>query len=148
MALALVLPVGVIGQAVLGGYTVENKLAPGFVMAHFSLSMVILVGAVALAWQAREHDPDAQPQDRQSVWAVRSLVPLAAIVIFAGTATTAAGPHSGGTVGQQIKTSRGRPRSTGPSTSTERSPSRSGWRRWRSGCCSSAARPIGRRGAR
>jgi heme a synthase len=103
MWLALVLPLGVIGQAVLGGYTVENKLAPGFVMAHFSLSMVILVGAVALAWQAREHDREAQPQDRQSVWAVRSLVPLAAIVIFAGTATTASGPHSGGTVGQQIK---------------------------------------------
>ena len=28
------------GQAVLGGYTVENKLAPGFVMSHFYLSIV------------------------------------------------------------------------------------------------------------
>jgi cytochrome c oxidase assembly protein subunit 15 len=101
--LALLLPLGVVGQAVLGGYTVENKLAPGFVMAHFALSMAILVAAAALAWRARERAPLAQPGDRRSVWAVRSLLPLATIVIFAGTATTAAGPHSGGATGQQIK---------------------------------------------
>jgi cytochrome c oxidase assembly protein subunit 15 len=103
MLLSLLLPLGVVGQAVLGGYTVENKLAPGFVMAHFALSMLILVAAVALAWRAREHEPAEQDADRTSVWAVRSLVPLAAIVVFAGTATTAAGPHSGGLAGQQIK---------------------------------------------
>jgi cytochrome c oxidase assembly protein subunit 15 len=105
MILSLLLPLGVAGQAVLGGYTVENKLAPGFVMAHFALSMVILVVAVALAWRARERygDPDVEPADRRSVWAVRSLLPLAAITIFAGTVTTGAGPHSGGVNGQHIK---------------------------------------------
>jgi cytochrome c oxidase assembly protein subunit 15 len=107
MVLSVLLPLGVVGQAVLGGYTVENKLAPGFVMAHFELSMLILVGAVALAWRARENrgeqDQDAQSVDRVSVWAVRSLLPLAAIAIFAGTAATGAGPHSGGVSGQQIK---------------------------------------------
>ncbi len=103
MLLALLLPLGVVGQAVLGGYTVENKLAPGFVMAHFALSMLILAAAVALAWRSREHEPAEQDADRPTVWAVRSLVPLAAIVVFAGTATTAAGPHSGGLAGQQIK---------------------------------------------
>ena len=101
--LALLLPLGVVGQAVLGGYTVENKLAPGFVMAHFGLSMAILVAAAALAWRARERAPLAEPGDRRSVWAVRSLLPLATVVIFAGTATTAAGPHSGGATGQHIK---------------------------------------------
>jgi len=103
MILALLLPLGVVGQAVLGGYTVENKLAPGFVMAHFALSMVILIAAVALAWRSREHEPTEQAADRRSVWAVRSLLPLASSVVFAGTATTAAGPHSGGLAGQQIK---------------------------------------------
>jgi heme a synthase len=105
MLLSVLLPLGVVAQAVLGGYTVENKLAPGFVMAHFGLSMVILVAAVALAWRARERQPQPQLQgaDRLSVWAVRSLLPFATIVIFAGTATTAAGPHSGGAIGQQIK---------------------------------------------
>ena len=46
------LPLGVVAQAVLGGFTVRYDLAPGFVMAHFSLSMVILVAAVALVWRA------------------------------------------------------------------------------------------------
>jgi len=102
--LALALPLGVVAQAVLGGYTVENKLAPGFVMAHFGLSMLILVAAAALAWRARsEREPVAASSDRTAVWAVRSLFPFAAVVIFAGTAATAAGPHSGGASGQQIK---------------------------------------------
>jgi cytochrome c oxidase assembly protein subunit 15 len=106
LVLAVALPLGVAAQAVLGGYTVENKLAPGFVMAHFSLSMVILVAAVALYWRAREPTigpvPE-QPTDCVAVWAVRALAPFAAVVLVAGTAATAAGPHSGGAVGQTIK---------------------------------------------
>jgi cytochrome c oxidase assembly protein subunit 15 len=102
--LALLLPLGVAAQAVLGGYTVEEKLAPGFVMAHFALSMAILVAAVALAWRAREGParPPYNP-DRRAVWAVRALAPFAAVVLVAGTTATAAGPHSGGAVGQTIK---------------------------------------------
>ncbi len=102
--LALALPLGVVAQAALGGVTVESKLAPGFVMAHFGLSMLILVAAVTLAWRARgEREVVAVTADRTAVWAVRSLFPLATLVIFAGTAATAAGPHSGGASGQQIK---------------------------------------------
>jgi cytochrome c oxidase assembly protein subunit 15 len=103
--LALALPLGVVAQAALGGLTVENKLAPGFVMAHFGLSMLILVAAATLAWRARG-EGDGGPhfnRDRQAVWAVRGLFPLATLVVFAGTAATAAGPHSGGATGQQIK---------------------------------------------
>jgi heme a synthase len=96
-ALGLLLPLGVVGQAVLGGFTVRNHLAPGFVMGHFGLSMLILVAAVALAWRA-SYEPGERPRatDRVSVWAVRALVPLGAVTIFAGTAATAAGPHAGG----------------------------------------------------
>jgi cytochrome c oxidase assembly protein subunit 15 len=102
--LALALPLGVVGQAVLGGYTVEEKLAPGFVMAHFGLSMLILVAAAALAWRARPQRAAPRPgADATTAWAVRALLPLATLVIFAGTAATAAGPHSGGAVGQHIK---------------------------------------------
>ena len=103
--LAMALPLGVVAQAVLGGYTVEDKLAPGFVMAHFGLSMLILVAAVTLAWRARTTTPhpDGPSADTSTVWAIRALLPLATIVIFAGTAATAAGPHSGGAVGQHIK---------------------------------------------
>jgi cytochrome c oxidase assembly protein subunit 15 len=95
--LGLLLPLGVVSQAVLGGFTVRNHLAPGFVMAHFALSMLILIAAAALAWRAR-YEPGERPRsgDRLSVWSVRALLPLGAVTIVAGTAATAAGPHAGG----------------------------------------------------
>jgi cytochrome c oxidase assembly protein subunit 15 len=101
--LALLLPLGVVAQAVLGGFTVLNHLAPGFVMAHFGLSLLIIVAAVALAWRST-FEPGARPRsdDRVSVWSIRALVPLGALTIFAGTAATAAGPHSGGFTGQVV----------------------------------------------
>src|SRR5689334_822688 len=48
--LGVLLPVGVVLQAVMGGLTVVYGLAPGWVMAHYGLSMLILVAAGALAW--------------------------------------------------------------------------------------------------
>ncbi|MGO9822100.1 MAG: COX15/CtaA family protein [Solirubrobacteraceae bacterium] len=101
--LAVLLPLGVAAQAVLGGLTVLNHLAPGFVMAHFSLSLLILVAAFALAWRSR-YEPGARPRstDRLGVWSVRGLAPLGALTIFAGTVATASGPHSGGFTGQVV----------------------------------------------
>ncbi len=101
--LALLLPLGVVAQAVLGGFTVLHHLAPGFVMAHFSLSLLILIAAFALAWRAT-YEPGSRPAatDRTAVWSVRGLLPLGALTIFAGTAATAAGPHSGGFTGQVV----------------------------------------------
>lgn len=101
--LAWLLPVGVLAQAVLGGFTVREHLAPGFVMGHFGLSMLILIAAVALAWRAT-FEPGSRPvsSDRLGVWSVRALLPLGALTIFAGTAATAAGPHSGGFTGQVV----------------------------------------------
>jgi len=95
--LGAMLPVGVVAQAVLGGFTVRHHLAPGFVMAHFALSMLILVAAVGLAWLA-SREPGDRPRsaDRLAVWSVRGLLPLGALTILVGTAATAAGPHAGG----------------------------------------------------
>jgi heme a synthase len=103
MWLAVLLPLGVVAQAVLGGFTVLNHLAPGFVMAHFSLSLLIIVAATALAWRST-FEPGSRPRsnDRLGVWSVRALLPLGVLTIFAGTATTAAGPHSGGFTGQVV----------------------------------------------
>ena len=108
------LPLGVIGQAVLGGFTVRGALDYGWVMGHFALSMLILVAATALAWRA-SHEPSGRPApvggparalrrtgDRAVILAVRGLVALGALTIFAGTAATAAGPHAGGSPGQRI----------------------------------------------
>jgi len=95
--IAAVLPLGVLGQAVIGGMSVWYGLAPGWVMAHYSLSMLLLVAAVALVWRAR-HRPGERPRatDRRGVWAVRLLAPLGFVAIVAGTVATAAGPHAGG----------------------------------------------------
>ncbi len=102
--LAVALPLGVVGQAVLGGFTVREHLAPGFVMSHFLLSMVILIFALALAWRSA-HEPGWRmpSSDRLVVWLVRLLSALCGVTLFAGTMATAAGPHSGGLVGQHVK---------------------------------------------
>jgi cytochrome c oxidase assembly protein subunit 15 len=103
------LPLGVIGQAVLGGLTVRGALDYGWVMGHFALSMLILAVAVALVWRATrvpDGEPSSEvarePADTTLVWSVRALVALGALTIFAGTAATAAGPHAGGSPGQRI----------------------------------------------
>jgi cytochrome c oxidase assembly protein subunit 15 len=131
--LGAALPLGVVGQAVLGGFTVRGQLDYGWVMGHFALSMLILAAAVTLAWRA-SHEPHRrrrageEPRERapvgkerhgdasaglsratslpatdpalaRTVWA---LLALGALTIFAGTAATAAGPHAGGSPGQQI----------------------------------------------
>jgi cytochrome c oxidase assembly protein subunit 15 len=54
--LGALLPLGVIGQAVLGGFTVRGALDYGWVMGHFALSMLILVAAVMLVWRARQQE--------------------------------------------------------------------------------------------
>jgi cytochrome c oxidase assembly protein subunit 15 len=104
MWLGALLPLGVIAQAVLGGFTVKGALDYGWVMGHFALSMLILVAAVILVWRA-SHEPGTPREgllDRRLVWYVRGLVGLGALTIFAGTAATAAGPHAGGEPGQKI----------------------------------------------
>jgi cytochrome c oxidase assembly protein subunit 15 len=106
--LGALLPLGVVGQAVLGGFTVRGALDYGWVMGHFALSMLILVAAAALAWRAAQEPREPgqavtrEPIDRTLVWSIRALVVLGALTIFAGTAATAAGPHAGGSPGQKI----------------------------------------------
>jgi heme a synthase len=100
--LGVALPVGVLCQGVLGGLTVWYGLAPGFVMSHYLLSMVILVAAGMLAWRAqpsyeRDRERDAPPAaDRVTTRAVWGLAVLGAFTIAIGTAATASGPHAGG----------------------------------------------------
>ena len=135
--LGALLPLGVVAQAVLGGFTDKGQLDYGWVMGHFALSMLILVAAVVLVWRARNEPRAASAvmdsvdgalagdravpgahgarragaggagarsaaSDPAVVRALRWLLALAALTIFAGTAATAAGPHAGGSPGQKI----------------------------------------------
>jgi cytochrome c oxidase assembly protein subunit 15 len=110
--LGALLPLGVVAQAVLGGFTVRGALDYGWVMGHFALSMLIILAAVLLVWRATHEPADAAApeadsldgggRDRVLVWWLRGLVALGALTIFAGTAATAAGPHAGGSPGQKI----------------------------------------------
>jgi heme a synthase len=93
--LSLLLPVGVLAQAVLGGLTVLYDLSPEWVAPHYSLSMLVLIPAVLLYWRSR-HEEAPEPADRTTVRSVRSLLPIGALAIIAGTGATAAGPHAGG----------------------------------------------------
>jgi cytochrome c oxidase assembly protein subunit 15 len=97
-ALGVLLPLGVVTQAVLGGLTVVYGLAPGWVMAHYGLSMLILVAAGALAWRARPAFGPDEPRtaDLAPARAVWALFAVGAVTILLGTAATAAGPHAGG----------------------------------------------------
>jgi cytochrome c oxidase assembly protein subunit 15 len=97
------LPLGVVGQAVLGALVVKYHLAPGLVMSHFILSMMLLDAAFALAWCSR-YEPweRRRSSDRLGVWAVRGLIPLGQLTILAGTIATASGPHAGAHEGQLV----------------------------------------------
>jgi cytochrome c oxidase assembly protein subunit 15 len=90
------LPLGVIGQAILGALVVKYHLAPSLVMSHFILSMLLLDASFALAWCSR-YEPweRRRSSDRLGVWSVRALVPLGQLTILAGTIATASGPHAG-----------------------------------------------------
>jgi cytochrome c oxidase assembly protein subunit 15 len=96
---ALLLPLGVASQAVMGGLTVLYGLSPGWVIAHLLLSMAVLVAAGTLVWRARPVT-DAGPQPRtaslalaRGIWAMFA---LGGFTIALGTFATAAGPHAGG----------------------------------------------------
>jgi cytochrome c oxidase assembly protein subunit 15 len=95
--LALSLPIGVVLQAVIGGLSVLFKLAPGWVMLHFAVSMVLLAWAFDLWWRARRKPGEVREArgDPTTTMLVRGLFVLAAVAILLGTVSTAAGPHAG-----------------------------------------------------
>jgi cytochrome c oxidase assembly protein subunit 15 len=98
------LPLGVLGQAILGAFVVEHHLAPELVMGHFILSMLLLDAAFALAWCARYEPGERRfSTDRLGVWAVRALIPIGQLTILAGTISTGSGPHAGAHEGELVQ---------------------------------------------
>jgi cytochrome c oxidase assembly protein subunit 15 len=94
--LSVGLVAGVIGQIVLGGLTVLFELRPGFVMAHFLLSMVLLANAVVLHHRAGRPEGPTRPAVGSDLLALGRLeVAAAGLAIFLGTIVTSSGPHGG-----------------------------------------------------
>jgi heme a synthase len=107
---------GLVGQIVLGGEAVRHNLAPGFVMGHFLLSLLLLSDALALHHRAGlPETPVAAPKrslGRGAPWATvtgppipvvpreqvvmgRLLIVAAGLVLVLGTVVTSSGPHGG-----------------------------------------------------
>ena len=93
---------GFVGQAVVGGLSVLYKLSPGWVMAHFLLSMLLVWDGLVLVHRAH---PDWEPRQpdvpRELLILGRVLVGVASVVLFLGTVTTGTGPHAGS--GEHVK---------------------------------------------
>ena len=90
--LSLGLVGGIIGQIVLGGFTVLYHLNPGLVASHFLLSMLLLVDAVVLHHRTFARGPSAPQPLRWLGW---GLTAVAALELIVGTVVTGSGPHSG-----------------------------------------------------
>ncbi|WP_344683411.1 COX15/CtaA family protein [Saccharopolyspora taberi] len=94
--LALVMPVGVLAQAVIGGITVLVDLEWWSVSIHFLASAVLIWLATLLFKAAREGDREpvlvVTPAMRRLLVAVTVVT---AAMLTAGTLVTAAGPHAG-----------------------------------------------------
>lgn len=102
--IGVLLPLGVVGQAILGALVVKYDLRPELVMGHFILSMMLLDAGFALFWCSRYEPWERRRSwDRKGVWAVRALVPLGQLTILAGTIATGSGPHAGEFEGQFVQ---------------------------------------------
>src|SRR3954454_10080317 len=94
---AVLLPLGVAAQAVLGGLTVLFDLSWEMVIAHYLLSAALLVAGAVLVWRVRRGEHAARPETpRAVVYATRALAVAGGWILIAGTFATAAGPHAGG----------------------------------------------------
>ena len=93
---ALLLPIGVGAQGILGGITVMTELDWQVVIGHYLLSLVLLIACVTLVWRVRQGGRPVVSHPRATVLATRVLVVFGAVVLVLGTFATAAGPHAGG----------------------------------------------------
>ena len=94
--LATIIPLGVLGQAVVGGITVWTDLHPASVATHFLLSMVMVFIAVALYVRCQEPEGTPELVVGPMLHAVSiALVVVGFLLLIAGTVTTGTGPHGG-----------------------------------------------------
>jgi heme a synthase len=94
--LSAALPLGIVGQAVVGGIVVLTKLNPAMVAVHFLLSSAILAAAVTLHVRAGEGEGPARGLVRTDLRVLTALLAgVTALMLTAGTVVTGTGPLAG-----------------------------------------------------
>ncbi len=104
VVLSVLISLGVVANAVLGGISVLVDLHPLAVQGHMLLSMALIVTGSVLVRRAGE--PDGEPRvpvvsriTRRLTWALFALTGLA---VVAGTLVTGAGPHAGDETAERL----------------------------------------------
>jgi cytochrome c oxidase assembly protein subunit 15 len=96
LRLAVVQPLSVVAQAIMGGITVLTKLNPAAVSAHFLLSIALVAATVWLYVRTIEGDETPRPLVRgELIWLGRGLIGVVAVLLLIGTIVTGTGPHAG-----------------------------------------------------
>lgn len=90
---AVLLILGIIAQALLGGVTVLTGLNSWVVGAHFLVSGVLISIASVLVW--RVYSPKHDPISYQSVLLAWPIFVVGWITVIVGVVVTGAGPHAG-----------------------------------------------------
>ena len=90
---ALLLVLGIIAQALLGGVTVLTGLNSWVVGAHFLVSGVLISIASVLVW--RVYSPKHDPISYQSVLLAWPIFVVGWVTVIVGVVVTGAGPHAG-----------------------------------------------------
>ena len=90
---ALLLGLGIIAQALLGGLTVLTGLNPWVVGAHFLVSEVLISFASVLVW--RVYSPVHSPLSYTAVLLAWPIFVVGWVTVIVGVVVTGAGPHAG-----------------------------------------------------
>ncbi|MFC7330484.1 COX15/CtaA family protein [Marinactinospora rubrisoli] len=96
LRLATIIPLGVLGQGVVGGITVWSDLHPASVGAHFLLSTLVVVLTMAFYVRCREPEGELRLTVSPLVRRVAAaMVGVGFLLLVAGTVVTGTGPHGG-----------------------------------------------------
>lgn len=90
---ALLLGLGIIAQALLGGLTVLTGLNAWVVGAHFLVSGVLISFAAVLVW--RVYSPVHEPISYKAVLLAWPIFIVGWVTVLVGVVVTGAGPHAG-----------------------------------------------------
>jgi heme a synthase len=105
VALSGLLVLGVVADAILGGFVVYSKLNPWLVSLHLLLSLsMVVVGAILYHRSKYVYGPGARADVRDPHFlAVARLLWIPFVLLLAtGTGATGSGPHAGSSQGQLV----------------------------------------------